>query len=302
MTMQPCPGYAGHRFPGEIISYAVWLYFRFPLSLRHVDEILAARGITVSHETVRQWGLKFGQSIANQIRRRLPHAGDTWHLDEVAVRIAEKKHWLWRAVDQDGVVLDILVQSRRDKHAAKRLLRKLLKKQSKTACPLCRLRSLALLCRIGGDCPDGLGRSSRHRGRGMRRDSEAFIGIDTAKARNAVAIAEGGRHGEIRYLGEFDNTPEAVSKLVRRLAERHGTLNFCYEAGPTGYGLHRQILSLKHSCIVVAPSLIPRRSGDRVKTNRRDAESLARLLRAGELTPVWVPDETHEAVRDLVRT
>jgi transposase len=136
----------------------------------------------------------------------------------------------------------------------------------------------------------------------MRRDSEAFIGIDTAKARNAVAIAEGGRHGEIRYLGEFDNTPEAVSKLVRRLAERHGTLNFCYEAGPTGYGLHRQILSLKHSCIVVAPSLIPRRSGDRVKTNRRDAESLARLLRAGELTSVWVPDETHEAVRDLVRT
>jgi transposase len=136
----------------------------------------------------------------------------------------------------------------------------------------------------------------------MRRDSEAFIGIDTAKARNAVAIAEGGRHGEIRYLGEFDNTPEAVSKLVRRLAERHGTLNFCYEAGPTGYGLHRQILSLKHNCIVVAPSLIPRRSGDRVKTNRRDAESLARLLRAGELTSVWVPDETHEAVRDLVRT
>ena len=129
MTTQPCPNYAGHRFPAEIISYAVWLYFRFPLSLRHVDEILAARGITVSHETVRQWGLKFGQSVANQIRRRLPRAGDTWHLDEVAVKIAGKKHWLWRAVDQDGVVLDILIQSRRDKHAAKRLLRKLLKKQ-----------------------------------------------------------------------------------------------------------------------------------------------------------------------------
>src|SRR3954454_9699375 len=114
MTMQPCPSYAGHRFPAEIISYAVWLYFRFPLSLRHVDEILAARGITVSHETVRQWGLKFGQSIANQIRRRLPRAGDTWHLDEVAVKIAGKKHWLWRAVDQDGMVLDVLVQRRRD--------------------------------------------------------------------------------------------------------------------------------------------------------------------------------------------
>jgi hypothetical protein len=93
MTTPACPSYAGHRFPAEIISYAVWLYFRFPLSLRHVDEILAARGITVSHETVRQWGLKFGQSVANQIRRRLPRAGDTWHLDEVAVKIAGKKHW-----------------------------------------------------------------------------------------------------------------------------------------------------------------------------------------------------------------
>src|SRR5919202_3448218 len=129
MTTPACPSYAGRWFPAEIISHAVWLYFRFPLSLRHVDEILAARGIMVSHETVRQWGLKFGQAFANQIRRRLPRAGDTWHLDEVAVTIAGKKHWLWRAVDQDGVVLDILVQSRRDKQAAKRLLRKLLKKQ-----------------------------------------------------------------------------------------------------------------------------------------------------------------------------
>jgi putative transposase len=120
MTVPTPSSYAGHRFPAEIISHAVWLYFRFPLSLRHVDEILAARGITVSHETVRQWVLKFGQSVANQIRRRLPRAGDTWHLDEVAVKIAGKKHWLWRAVDQHGVVLDILVQSRRDKHAAKR--------------------------------------------------------------------------------------------------------------------------------------------------------------------------------------
>src|ERR671916_918159 len=129
MTAPACPSYAGHRFPVAIISHAVWLYFRFPLSLRNVDEILAARGITVSHETVRQWGLKFSQSFANQIRRRLPRAGDKWHLDEVAVKIAGKKHWLWRAVDQSGMVLDVLVQSRRDKQAAKRLLRKLLKKQ-----------------------------------------------------------------------------------------------------------------------------------------------------------------------------
>jgi putative transposase len=121
--------YARHRFPPEVISYAVWLYFRFPLSLRMVEEMLAARGILVSHETVRQWALKFGQSFADQIRRRLPASGDKWHLDEVAISIAGKKHWLWRAVDQHGAVLDILVQSRRNAKAAKRLLRKLLKKQ-----------------------------------------------------------------------------------------------------------------------------------------------------------------------------
>ena len=121
MTTPASPSYAGHRFPAEIISHAVWLYFRFPLSLRMVEEMLAARGIIVSHESVRQWALKFGQAFANQIRRRLPAAGDKWHLDEVAIKIAGKKHWVWRAVDQDGIVLDILVQSRRDKGAAKRL-------------------------------------------------------------------------------------------------------------------------------------------------------------------------------------
>jgi putative transposase len=84
MTTPDCPSYAGYRFPGEIISYAVWLYFRFPLRLRHVDELLAGRGVSVSHETVRQWSLKFGQAFANQIRRRLPQTGDKWHLDDVS--------------------------------------------------------------------------------------------------------------------------------------------------------------------------------------------------------------------------
>ena len=121
--------YTGYRFPDEVISHAVWLYFRFPLSLRMVEEMLAARGIIVSHETLRQWALKFGQEFANRIRRRLPRAEDKWHLDEVAIKIAGVKHWLWRAVDQAGMVLDVLVQSRRDKRAAKRLLRKLLKRQ-----------------------------------------------------------------------------------------------------------------------------------------------------------------------------
>ena len=107
--------YAGYRFPAEVIGQAVWLYFRFPLSLRMVEEMLAARGIVVSHETVRQWALRFGREFANRIRRRLPRAGDKWHLDEVAIRIAGVTHWLWRAVDQGGMVLDVLLQRRRDR-------------------------------------------------------------------------------------------------------------------------------------------------------------------------------------------
>jgi len=103
-----------------------WLYFKFATE---PEEMLAVRGILVSHETVRQWALKFGQSFANQIRRRLPAPGDKWHLDEVVISISGEKHRLWRAVDQHGTVLDILVQSRRNAKAAKRLLRKLLKKQ-----------------------------------------------------------------------------------------------------------------------------------------------------------------------------
>ena len=131
--------------------------------------------------------------------------------------------------------------------------------------------------------------------------SVAYVGIDTAKLRNAVAIAEEGRTGEVRFLGEMENTEAATIKLVKKLASRYRSLTFCYEAGPTGYELYRLIKRLGHDCIVAAPSLIPRKAGDRVKTNRRDALSLARLLRAGDLTAVWVPDPRHEAMRDLTR-
>jgi len=123
--------YGGHRFPPEVISYAVWLYFRFPLSLRMVEEMLAARGIEASYETVRRWSTKFGLGIARRIRASALARGDKWHLDEVVVTINGKKHWLWRGVDQHGAVLDVLVQSRRNKHAAKRLMRKLLKKHGR---------------------------------------------------------------------------------------------------------------------------------------------------------------------------
>jgi transposase len=130
---------------------------------------------------------------------------------------------------------------------------------------------------------------------------EAFVGIDVAKLKNAIAIAEFGRDGEVRYFGEVEASDASMRRVIQRIAAKFDRVHFCYEAGPTGYGLHRLIRSLGHECMVVAPSMIPRKPGDRVKTNRRDALALARLLRAGELTAVWVPDEGHEAMRDLVR-
>ncbi len=119
--------YKGFRFPAEIISHAVWLYHRFSLSFRDVEELLYERGVTVTYETVRQWCRKFGQAYANQLRHRRPRPGDKWHLDEVFLKINGKRHYLWSAVDQEGNVLDILMQSRRNKGAAKKFFRKLLK-------------------------------------------------------------------------------------------------------------------------------------------------------------------------------
>ena len=123
--------YRGHRFPAEVIAHAVWLYYRFPLSLRMVEDLLTARGIIVSYETVRLWAEKFGRDFANHIRRRAPQLRDKWHLEEVVIRINGKQHWLWRAGDSKGHVLDALVQSRRDTGAALRLLRKLIRKQGR---------------------------------------------------------------------------------------------------------------------------------------------------------------------------
>jgi putative transposase len=119
--------YKRHRFPAEIISHSVWLYYRFSLSYRDVEELMVERGVPLSHEAVRYWCRKFGQAYANALRRRRPRPGDKWHLDEVFLTINKKRHYLWRAVDQDGAVLDILVQRRRNKVAAKKFFRKLLK-------------------------------------------------------------------------------------------------------------------------------------------------------------------------------
>src|SRR3984893_10361126 len=146
-----------------------------------------------------------------------------------------------------------------------------------------KMRRLTLRC-----CDEGYldrpGRASNKGGRVVGHHTETFVGIDTSKSCNAIAIADGGRGGEVRYLGEFSATEAAIRKLVAKLAAKYRDLMFCYEAGPTGYGLYRLLKSLGHECLVVAPSLVPKKAGDRVKTNRRDAVSLAKLLRAGELT------------------
>ncbi len=123
------PSYHGYRFPPEIISHAVWLYYRFCLSFRDVEDLLAKRGVIVSYETIRQWSLKFGAEYARRLKRRAGRLGDTWHLDELFVTIQGERHYLWRAVDQDGDVIDILVQPRRNRRAAERFFRKLLKGQ-----------------------------------------------------------------------------------------------------------------------------------------------------------------------------
>ena len=125
--------YKGHRYPAEIIAHCVWLYHRFPLSFREVEELMLVRGVIVTYETIRQWCAKFGPAYAAGLRRRQPRPGDKWHLDEVFLTINGRRQYLWRAVDQDGNVLDILVQCRRDAKAAKRFFRKLLKRQC--ACP-----------------------------------------------------------------------------------------------------------------------------------------------------------------------
>jgi transposase len=128
----------------------------------------------------------------------------------------------------------------------------------------------------------------------------SFVGMDVHKETISISVAEDGRNGPVRFLGVIPNAADDVAKMAKRLS-KHGELDFCYEASGCGYGIHRQLTALGHKCIVVAPSMIPRKPGERIKTDRRDSEKLAILHRSGDLTPVWVPDTTHEALRDLVR-
>jgi transposase len=130
---------------------------------------------------------------------------------------------------------------------------------------------------------------------------KAFIGLDVHKASISAAIAEAGRKGEVRFLGAFDNTPENIDRFIRKLVQRHKSLEVVYEAGPCGYGIYRRPHNQGVRCQVIAPSQTPKKAADRIKNDTRDAVTLARMLRAGELTSVWVPDTLHEAMRDLTR-
>ena len=168
--------YKRHRFPPEIIAHAAWPYFRFPLSLRLVEEMLLERGILVSYETVRRWALKFGPTYARRLRRKNPSRRDIWHLDEVVVTISGQKRGLWRAVDQDGYVLDEIVQSRRDTQAAKRVLKRLLKKQG---CPPRRMIT------------DKLGSTPLPGARSCRGPTTGHIKGSTIKQRTRICPCDG---------------------------------------------------------------------------------------------------------------
>ena len=128
-----------------------------------------------------------------------------------------------------------------------------------------------------------------------------YIGLDVHKATLSITVAEDGRDGAVRFIGTIPNTPTDVVKLAKRLSKDGCQLEFCYEAGGCGYGIYRQLIALGHRCTVAAPTLIARKPGDRIKTDRRDSQKLALQHRSGDLTGVWVPDEVHEAMRDLVR-
>src|SRR5919199_3541944 len=174
--MQPI-SYARHRVPPEVIRHAVWLYPRFTLSFRDVEDLLAERGLELSYETVRRWVLKFGPAFARRLRRRRPRPGPRWHLDEMVVRIAGEQMYLWRAVDDEGEVLDVLVRRRRDKHAARKLMRKLLKKQgfAPTEITTGKLRSYrAAFAEIG--------LTARHE-QGLRRNNRAEVSHQPVRRR-----------------------------------------------------------------------------------------------------------------------
>jgi putative transposase len=201
----PPISYARHQFPPEVIRQAVWLYLRFTLSFRDVEELLAERGLAVSYETVRRWVRKFGPAIARRLRQRRPKPSPRWHLDEMVARIGGQHLDLWRAVDDEGEVLDVLVQRRRDKHAARKLLRKLLKKQgfAPTEITTDKLRSY-------GAAFAGIGLTARHE-QGLRRNNRAEVSHQPVRRRE-------------RKMQRF-KSPGSAPRFVSMHAAVHNTFN-----------------------------------------------------------------------------
>jgi putative transposase len=203
-----------HRFPADVIRQAVWLYFRFTLSLRDVEELLAQRGVEVSYETVRCWIVKFGPQFAANLRRHRPAPTGRWHLDEMFVRIGGRKMWLWRAVDDEGEVLDVLVQKRRNKHAALKLLRKLLRNQGVHPETI----STDKLPSYGAAIRD-LGLTAAHRPGGMRENNRAensHLAIRRRERKQQKFKSQGSAQRFLATHGPIYNTFNLQPHLIRR--------------------------------------------------------------------------------------
>jgi putative transposase len=215
--MQPI-SFARHQFPAEVIRHAVWLYLRFTLSYRDVEELLAERGLEVSYETVRRWALKFGPAFARNLRRLRPRPSTQWHLDEMAVVIGGKRLWLWRAVDSEGEILDMLVQPRRDKTAALRFMRKLLKKQGYAPTVLVTDRLASYGC-----ARRQLGMRARHE-QGLRKNNRAENSHQVVRRRERKMQRFKSSGSAQRFLSAYSavyNTFNLQRHLVSRRTLRH---------------------------------------------------------------------------------